>query len=463
MKRFKHLIGDKKFYKRLFAVALPIVAQQLITSSVQLVDNVMVGQLGDSAVSSVSVVNQLYFVMMLITFGAIGGAGIFTAQYFGSKDFEKLKETFRFKLLTALTVFTLSLIIFTFFGKFLISLFTDNPVTIENGMSYLKIIRWGILPWVISVAIANTFRDIGITKPLMWNSFAAIVTNTVLNYLLIFGKFGFPEMGIEGAAIATIISRGVEFTLMFVLLQRKGIIFNTKLKDLFRVEKKVFIGILVMAFPLMINELLWSTGQTMFMQAYSLRGENALAALYISGAISQLVFVTFGGIATGIAVLVGNTLGRNELEEAKDNAKKLIAFAVAFAFFMGAVLFILSFFILNIYDVEPETIRIAKYTIRVNALFIPVYSFNVAIYFTLRAGGDTRSTLLMDAGYMWIVSVPIIFLLSRFTALPVTLLFLITQCLDVPKGLFAISRLRKGHWIKNLAKNDDLLVTPTIA
>jgi Na+-driven multidrug efflux pump len=214
-----------------------------------------------------------------------------------------------------------------------------------------------------------------------------------------------------------------------------------------------------MAFPLMINELLWSTGQTMFMQAYSLRGENALAALTITGAISQLVFVTFGGVATGIAVMVGNTLGRNELQIAKDNARKLIAFAVLFAMVMGLLLFGLSFYILDIYKVSVETRATAIFNIRVNALFIPVYSFNVAIYFTLRSGGDTKSTLLMDSGYMWVISVPIAYVMSRFTDWPVTIMFLLVQCLDIPKALFGMSRYRKGHWVKNLAKEPAVVQT----
>lgn len=455
----RSLIGDKKFYKSLFTVALPIVAQQLITSSVQLVDNVMVGSLEESAIVSVSTVNQLYFVMMLITFGAIGGAGIYSAQYFGSKDFEKLKQTFRFKIMTALTVFLVSFVIFTLFGRTLIGFFTTNPVTIDNAMAYLKIIRFGILPWVLTIAIVNTFRDMGITKPLMFISIAAIITNTVLNALLIFGLFGFPKLGIIGAAYATVIARTLEFILSLVLLKRKGIVFDTKLKDVLKIDKKVLTSIFAMALPLMLNEALWSSGQTMFMQAYSMRGEYAFAAQNITGAISQLVFVTFGGVATGIAVLVGNTLGRNELEEARDNAKKLIAFAVFFAACMGILLFILSFFVLDIYKVAEETKRIAQFNIRINALFIPVYSFNVALYFTLRSGGDTKSTLLMDSVYMWVVAVPIAFVMSRFTNWPVTIMFLLIQITDIPKGLFGLSRYRKGYWIKNLAKNEDQVLT----
>jgi Na+-driven multidrug efflux pump len=193
----------------------------------------------------------------------------------------------------------------------------------------------------------------------------------------------------------------------------------------------------------------------MFLHAYSTRGDHALAAMNITGAISQLVFVTFGGIATAVAVMVGNTLGKNELEEAKDNAKKLIAFSVFIAIFAGFALFILSFFILNIYDVEIATKDIASFNIRVNALFIPIYSFNVALFFILRAGGDTKSTFLMDALYMWILPVPVAIMLAYLTNLEVTLMFLIIQSLEIPKMVFGLSRYKKGYWIKNLAIDNE--------
>ncbi|MEF3693001.1 MAG: MATE family efflux transporter, partial [Acholeplasmataceae bacterium] len=212
----KTLIGDRKFYKTLFQVAAPLVLQQLITTSVQLVDNVMVGRLGESSIGAVSVINQLYFIVILVTFGAFGGAGIFTSQFFGSGDHDKLKQTFRFKLITGSMIATLALIIFTLFGENLIRLFTSNPETIKQGLSYLNIARWSAFPWVISVAISNTFREMSITKPLLYISIVAIITNTLLNFLLIFGLFGFPALGVAGAAIATFISRFVELGLMII-------------------------------------------------------------------------------------------------------------------------------------------------------------------------------------------------------------------------------------------------------
>ncbi|MDD4194404.1 MAG: MATE family efflux transporter [Acholeplasmataceae bacterium] len=447
----KTFIGDRQFYKTLFQVAAPLVLQQLITTSVQLVDNVMVGRLGESSIGAVSVINQLYFIVILVTFGAYAGAGIFTSQFFGSGDHDKLKQTIRFKLITGALIALIALIIFTVFGENLIRLFTKNPETIKQGLAYLKIARWSAFPWVISVAISNTFREMSITKPLLYISIVAIITNTLLNFLLIFGLLGFPALGVTGAAIATFISRFVELGLMIVLLIKKGSIFNTKMTQMLHIQPKLLKSMIIMSIPLTLNELLWSTGQTAFLHAYSTRGDSALAALNISGAISQLVFVTFGGIATAVAVLVGNTLGKNALDEAKDNARKLIAFSVFFAAIAGLILFILSFFILNIYDVAETTKDIARFNIRINALFIPVYSFNVALFFTLRSGGDTKSTFMIDSGYMWVVAVPIAMVLAYLTDLKVTMMFLLIQSLDLPKMFFGLSRFRKEHWVKNLA------------
>jgi putative MATE family efflux protein len=447
----KHLFGNKSFYKSIIAIAAPLVLQQLLTSSVQLVDNLMVGSLPNSELGSVAIINQLYFVVILITFGAMGGAGIFSAQYFGSKDFDKLRQTFRFKIIIGFLLALLSFVIFSLFSSPLIGMFSNHDVIKANSAIYLKVIRWSAFPWILNVAIASTFRETGVTKPLLKISIVAILTNTILNYLLIFGHFGFPELGIYGAAIATLIARCIEFSLSLFLVVKKGKIFNSRVFDMLKISPKLFSSILIMAFPLMLNEALWSGGQTVFFYAYTSRGTDALEAVTISSTISQLVFVTFGGIATAVAVMVGNTLGKNELEQAKDNAKKLIAFAVMIAIGAGIILFILSFFVVDFFNASEASRSIARFNIRINALFIPVFSFNVAMYFTLRSGGDTKSTFLMDAGYMWVIPVPIALILAHFTQLPVTLMFLIVQSMDIPKMFFGLSRYRKENWVKNLA------------
>lgn len=447
----KKILADRTFYKRVLLVTFPIILQQLLTSSVQLADNLMVGTLGELAIGSVSVVNQMYFVVIIVTFGAMGGAGIYSAQYFGSKQYDQLKQTFRFKLLIAFFLSTTAILIFTVFGEFFISLFTDNPITIQWGLDYLNIAKWVMIPMTLSTAISSTFREIGITKPLLKISIFAILSNVVLNYLLIFGHFGFPRLGIEGAAIATLVSRTIEFIFLFVLLVWKGNVFNTHLLDVFKIDKVLLKVIIITAIPLVINEFLFSFGQTMFIQSYSTRGDNALAAINITNAISQLVFITFGGIGTAVAVFIGNTLGENKLKEARENAKKIIVFAVSFAFVLGIILFVLSFFVLDLYDISSQTEDIARFNIRVNAFAIPVISLYMVLYFTLRSGGDTRSTMIMDSGYIWVVQVPTVFLLSRLTDIGVIYLFLIIQVLELPKVALAFSRYKKYYWLRNLA------------
>jgi putative MATE family efflux protein len=447
----KRFIGDKAFYKSLIAVTAPLVLQQLLTSSVQLVDNVMVGTLGDEVLGSVAVVNQLYFVVMLIMFGTIGGAGILTSQYHGAKNIDRLKQTFRFKVLAGLVLASLAWLLFTFFGEALISLFAKEDVTIQSGLDYLAIARWSAFPFAVNIAISSSFRETGITKPLLYISIVAILSNAFFNYLLIFGHFGFPELGVVGAAIATFIARLIELGLTLVLLAKSGELLRFSLPTIFHIETDVMKKIIKMARPLMINEALWSLGQTMFFLAYSTRGETALSAMSVSSTISQLVFVTFGAIGTGVSVLVGKTLGSGQLEMAKDNARKMIAFGVLFSLFAGVLLFIASFFVLDIYQVSEEAKTIARFCIRVNSVFIAVYAFNVAMYFTLRSGGDIKSTLQMDSGFMWVVMVPVAMVLAYFTTMSVTLMFLIIQSLDIPKAFFAVNRYKKGLWVKNLA------------
>ena len=454
---FRSFIGDRAFYYKLLVVTVPLVVQQLITTSVQLVDNIMVGRLGEEAISAVSVINQLYFVVIVILFGTMGGAGIYTAQFFGSKNFEKLRQTFRFKLLMGIFLSVLSLVVLTVFGNTLIRLFTTTDKTVNLGLDYLNIVRFGIFPLALSIAISTTFREIGITKQIMVISIIAVLINTFLNYGLIFGNFGLPRLETVGAAYATLLARFIELGLMVVLVLKKGKLFSTRPAHMFRIDRSVLKGILIVAIPLTLNEAFWSLGQTAFLHAYSTRGDSALAAMNITNAISQLVFVTFAAIGTGVAVLVGNTLGSNQLEKARDNARKLIAASVITAVFAGFILFGLSFFVVDLYDVTELTRNAAIFNIRVNAFFIPVFSLNVALYFVLRAGGDTRSTLMMDSGYMWVIAVPVAIFLAYFTLLPITIMYIIIQALEVPKSLFAVHRYKKAKWLRNLALPNKLI------
>lgn len=442
--------GDRNFYKTVAVIALPIILQQLLIASVQLIDNVMVGQLGESSINAVTIVNQLNFVVMIVTFGVMGGAGIFTAQYYGAKKEESLKMSFRYKIVAALLVSFVAVMLFILFGEMMIGWFAENPDTISSGMNYLGVMMLGVLPFILSLAITSTFRETGTTTPLLWISLFALLLNAGINVILIFGYLGFPALGVVGAAIGTVIARFVEFGLLALLIRLRKAPFAFKIKTLFKIPKPMVKKISLKAFPLTINEVFWSVGQTMFLFAFSVRGETALAAMNVNNAVSQIVFVTFSGIATAVAVMVGNTLGEAKIEEAEANAYKLIMTAFLSAVVVGAVLFLVSPWIVGLYDISQQTYDWALESIRYNSVLIWLYSVNVAIYFALRSGGDMKSTILADSVFTWVVMVPIALVLGYYSTVHIPLMFLIIKGTELPKFIYSLTLLKKRRWLQNL-------------
>ncbi len=446
----KRFFGDLKFYKTVASIAVPIIIQQLLIASVALVDNIMVGQLGESSINGVTIVNQLNFILMIVTFGVMGGAGIFTAQYFGAKQLDALRMSFRYKINAALVVSIIGVFLLSIFGSTLIGLFTRESVTLSLGLTYSNIIIYGIPPFILSLAISGTFRETGVAKPLLFISLFALILNAAINYVLIFGYYGFPELGVAGAAIGTVIARYVEFGLLVILMIYMKSSFRFKLVTLFQIPIDVIKKINKKALPLTINEVFWSIGQTAVIFAFALRGETELAAMNVANGVSQIVFVIFGGIATSVAVMVGNTLGENKLKEAEDNAYKLIMTAFMMAVVVGLVLLIISPVLIDFYDIEPQTRIWALKAIRYNSVLIWLYSVNVAIYFTLRSGGDVLSTIYADSGFSWAVMVPVALILGYFTTIDIALMFLIVKGTELPKVFYAWHLLSKKKWLQNL-------------
>lgn len=450
MKLIKTLFGTKEFYKKVAIIAIPIVLQQLIIASVNLVDNLMVGQLGEPSINAVTIVNQLNFVVMIVTFGVMGGAGIFTAQFFGAKKEEELKMSYRYKMAAAVLFSSTAFLLFILFGQTMIGWFASKSETIALGMDYLRIVQFGVFPFIISLAITTTFRETGTTKPLLYISLFALILNAAINYVLIFGYLGFEPMGVRGAAIGTVIARYIEMGLLYMLMIVKRAPFFAKLFTIFRIPKSLTKKISLKALPLTINEVFWSVGQTMFIFAFSLRGETALAAMNVNNAVSQIVFVTFSGIATAVAVMVGNTLGENKLDEAESNAYKLMMVAFLSAVVVGSLLFIMAPLVVGLYDISDQTYTWALITTRYNSVLICLYSVNVAIYFTLRSGGDMRSTVYADAGFTWVIMVPFALILAYFTNLDVTWLFLLVKGTELLKFFYALGLIKKKRWLQNL-------------
>ena len=458
----QQLVGDRAFYKALLTIAVPVMLQNGLTNLVSLLDNIMVGSVGTEQMSGVSIVNQLIFVFNLCIFGGLGGAGIYTAQFFGKKDQRGVQYTFRFKLMLALVLLGMALVVFNLFSEPLIALYLhegsetgDIAATAMYGAKYMRVMLWGLLPFAVQQAYGSTLRETGETLLPMKAGIVAIFVNLVFNYILIFGHFGAPAMGVEGAALATVISRYVECAIIvswthrhttrapfIVGAYRSMHVPGTLVRDIFR-----------RGMPLLVNEALWSAGMAVRTQSFSTRGLAMVAALNISTTISNLFNVVWIALGTAVSIMVGQQLGANEFEKAKTTAWRIMAFSIVSAMAMGVLMLLCAPLFPAIYNTTDEVRAIAAGIIRIVALAGPLHAFNHASYFTLRSGGKTWITFMFDGAYLWVVSIPLARVLSIGTTWHILLVFFLCEFVDIVKAALGFVLLKKGVWINNIVKD----------
>lgn len=455
----KKFIGDKKFYLMVLAVAVPIMVQNGITNFVAMLDNIMIGRVGTEEMSGVAVANQLFFVFNVTIFGLLSGAGIFGAQFFGSKNVEGLRDTFRFKVISGCVLMTAGILLLYFKGEQLISLYlhdvdgsSDVAATLAFGGQYLRIMLIGTVPYVFAQIYASTLRETGETVAPMRAGVAAVVTNTALNYVLIFGRFGAPCLGVSGAAIATVVSRFVECGIIILWTHRRAdqFLFIRNVYRNFRVPASLVIKIMQKGSPLMVNELLWSAGMAIMTQCYSTYGLVVIAGLNISSTISNVCNIVWLAMGNAIAIIIGQLLGAGKMEEARDTDRKLIFFSVSSCFLIGGILLALAPVFPQIYNTSDEVRALATRLIIVGACFMPVQAFLHGAYFTLRSGGQTVITFLFDSCFLWACSIPAAFCLSRYSGLPILMTYLFCQSLDIIKCVIGFILVKKGVWLRNI-------------
>lgn len=451
---------NRSFYKRVLSVALPIMIQNGITNFVQMLDNVMVGQVGTIPMSGVAIVNQLMFVFNLCIFGAASGAGIFTAQFTGREDNAGIRHTFRFKLLVGLLLSALGAGLFLAFGRELIGLYLtgegtpeEAAATMDYGLRYLRVMLLGLVPFALSNAYSGTLREIGETKVPMAAGIAAVLVNLAGNYILIFGHFGAPKLGVVGAAAATVLSRYVELAIVAVWTHTHGKRhpFITGALRSFRIPGKLTGDIIRKGMPLLVNEFLWSTGMAFLSQCYSTRGLDVVAAFNIATTISQVTNVVFLSLGNAVGILMGQMLGAGApaADVRRDN-RRMIRLCVGVCFGVGTVAVALSGVFPRLYNTTDSVRAIAAGLICLTAVMMPVNSYNNAMYFTLRSGGQTFITFVFDSGFTWCVCVPVAWCLSRFTELPILPLYGICVGVDVFKIFIGKYLLDKGVWIRRI-------------
>ena len=453
-------IGDKKFYRNVFAIAVPMMIQTGITNFVQMLDNIMVGRVGTEEMSGVAIANQLFFVLTLCLFGGVSGAGIFTAQFYGSGNHKGVRDTFRYKVLICIVIALVGIGVFSLFGEELISLYLhegsaegDLEMTLKHGLDYLNIMLIGLIPFSLVQAYYGTLRETGETVLPMTAGVVAVTVNLFFNYVFIFGHFGCPAMGAKGAAVATVISRFIELGIAAGathIKHGKYRFIEGAYKSL-KVPKELVTLMIKKGLPILVNEALWSLGVAITAQCYSQRGLAVVAATNIASAIINVCNVGYLSLGSAVGIIVGNLLGAGKKEEAVDADNKLIAFSVIISAFIGVVMFLAAApFFPMIYNTGEEVRTLAEQFIKISACVTPFFAFTHASYFTLRAGGKTFVTVVFDSGFMYAVVVPVLFCLANFTALPILPLYAVGQGIEIIKSVIGFFLVKKGTWINKI-------------
>ncbi len=459
----KKFFGDKAFYKMVLGVAVPIMIQNGITNFVGLLDNIMVGRVGTEQMSGIAIVNQLLLVFNLAIFGAISGAGIFSAQFYGCKDHEGVRHTFRFKAYICAAIVAAGILIFSLSGSNLILMYLhgeDNLQALEAalhyGQDYLWVMLIGLLPFAVEQLYTSTLRECGETMVPMVSGVTAVFVNLVLNYLLIFGKFGCPKLGVVGAAIATVVSRYVQAAIVVIWTHTHParMPFVTGAYGSLKVPGQLAGRIIIKGTPLMVNEILWAAGIAVLMQCYSIRGLDTVAAMNISTTISNLFNVVFIAMGSAISIIVGQLLGAGKMKEAMETDMRLIVFSVLSCIVIGGALAIMAPLFPMLYNTSDTVKKLAAWFLRIAALCMPIAAFMHASYFTLRSGGKTIITFLFDSVFLWCISTPTAFVLSRYTQIPIVPLYLSIQLLDLIKCVIGFILVKKGVWLNNIVASE---------
>ncbi len=455
----KRFIGDKMFYKKILMLVLPIMLQNGITNLVSMVDNIMVGAVGTEQMSAVAIVNQLLFVFNLAIFGITSGVGIFTAQYYGKSDSNGIKETVRLKLISAILILFSAILIFSFAGEELIASYLhegsqkmDLALALSDGKNYLSIMLIGLIPFVIAQVYGGTLREVERPVIPMISGIIAVFVNLIFNYLLIFGSFGFPKLGVFGAAIATVLSRFVEcfITVSVCHIKRKEFSFIKGLYRNFTVPVATVKRILPKAVPLLLNEFCWSLGMALLNNAYAVRGLDVVAAANITSTVSNVFMVSIIAFGSAISIIVGGLLGAGKIQEAKDTNRKMTFLSFMIAVLLAIVLTVIAPVFPEIYNTEDYVKNLAASFITCYAVYLPFSALMNAFYFAIRSGGKTVITFIFDSVYMLCVSVPFTFMLAHLTDMHIVPLYALSLGIEIFKVIIGFYLISKGTWAQNI-------------
>lgn len=452
MNAIRAALNDKEFFSTLLKLAMPITFQNLVIASLSMVDVVMIGQLNDTAVAAVGLADQIFFLLILLLFGISSGAAIFTAQYWGQRDIRRIHSVLGIGLMLSLAGSLVFTLVATLIPEQVLGIYSTDPAVVDLGSSYLRIVGLGYMAIAVTFSYSAILRSTGEVKLPMLVSLIALSFNTGLNYGLIFGNFGLPKLGVQGAAIATAMARMLECGLMLGLVYRYRLAAAATPREMFNLKLISLKQFFVTSIPVILTEVFWSLGITTYNVVYARIGTEAIAAVNISVTIERVLFVVFLGMSNACAIMIGNRIGANEEWKAYVYAKRFVVLGSALAAVIGLLLVLSAGIVLTLYNVSATTVVYAYNILMIMALMLPVRASNVLLLVgVLRSGGDTHFAFLVDGLTVWGVGVPLAFTGAFVLGLPVYGVFALVMTEEILKLIMSLWRLYSRKWIHNLA------------
>ncbi len=448
------MISNKEFFKKIAFIALPIAIQSVIASSLSLVDNLMVGRLGEAELAAVGIATQIYFVHWMLVFGFTSGVSTYMAQFLGAKDERGMKKTIGIALAVCFSVSVIFFLVAEFFSVYVMRIFTSDELLIRMGADYIKIAAPSLLTVSITVPFQTALRVTKQTHIPLFISIAVFSTNTFLNYCLIFGNFGMPKLGVSGASLATMIARTLEIltvlTVVFVFKNRVA----AGLGVYFSWSRELFLRVIRNAVPTMLNETLWGLGNAMYVAAYARLGVTAYAAVQVGTVINSLFSMAGFSLGDAALILVGEKLGEGDTKYALELGKKILKTAIVTGIIFGIGLIAVSQKLVPLFDLTEKGREYAIIIIAIDAIFLALVLYNgICVVGLLRAGGDTLFAMLIETGSIWLYAVPMAFATALLFHLPVYLVMFCVKTEEILKCAILTKRVISQKWVKNVVSD----------
>lgn len=442
----------KGFWKKVAWIGIPVAIQNLINTILNMCDTLMLTSLGEEFISSVGLANKIFFVFNLLAFGCISGCGILTSQYYGKGDSKGINKSFGFSLILSVLSAVIFFVPAIICPNFLLGLFTKSSGLIEIGGSYLRIVAISYIFTAISMSITGLLKSVNKTRAPMFVTLGCVVINVGINYLLIFGKLGFPRLEANGAAIGTVVARFIEVLalLIYLIFTKKD--FVLKIKEMFMLDKIFIVETIKMSTPVIINEFSWGLGTTIYSVIYGHMDDNVVAAMTISSAFQDIAWAFLMGISNACAIIVGNELGANEFVSAKKTASRLLKTNVIISFIIGVVLLSTMDLYIGFYDNISDIVK--SYIIYINIIFVcylPFKAFNLTnVCGILRSGGDTVFCMLLDICGVWLIGIPLGLITAFGLGKGIIIVFTTILSEEIVKLFVSFHRYKKYKWVRNI-------------